>query len=161
MATIVVEDGSGLLTSNSYASEAELTAYAADRGVTIAGINAELLILAMDYIEQQKFKGTKNTQPQALQWPRYGVVIDSYVIDSDDIPLLLKEAQMEAALATDAGNNPSGSVDRSTKRETLGPMTVEYMDGARDQTYNRALETKLTKLLRRGSGGISAMAFRA
>jgi len=161
MATIIIEDGTGLLTSNSYASEAELIVYAGDRGVVITGIESELLITAMDYIEQQTFKGTKNTQPQALQWPRYGVVVDSYVIESDTIPQLLKDCQMEAALAVDAGNNPSGSVERSTKRETLGPMTVEYMDGARDKVYNKALETKLTKLLQRGSGGISTIAIRA
>jgi hypothetical protein len=161
MATIVVEDGTGLANSNSYASEAQLTTYAADRNVTVTGTAAVLLITAMDYIEQQPFKGNKNTKEQALQWPRFSVWIDSYSIDSDEIPLLLLEAQMEAALAVDAGNNPSGTVDRATKREKLDTLEVEYMDGARDQEFNRALETKLRKLLRVGTGGISAVTIRA
>jgi hypothetical protein len=161
MATIVVEDGTGLANSNSYASEAQLTTYAADRNVTVTGAADVLLITAMDYIEQQPFKGNKNTKEQALQWPRFSVWIDSYSIDSDEIPLLLLEAQMEAALAVDAGNNPSGTVDRATKREKLDTLEVEYMDGARDQEFNRALETKLRKLLRVGTGGISAVTIRA
>jgi hypothetical protein len=161
MATIVVEDGTGLANSNSYASEAQLATYAADRNVTVTGTASVLLITAMDYIEQQPFKGNKNTKEQALQWPRFSVWIDSYSIDSDEIPLLLLEAQMEAALAVDAGNNPSGTVDRATKREKLDTLEVEYMDGARDQEFNRALETKLRKLLRVGTGGISAVTIRA
>jgi hypothetical protein len=161
MATIVVEDGTGLANSNSYASEAQLATYAADRSVTVTGAADVLLITAMDYIEQQPFKGNKNTKEQALQWPRFSVWIDSYSIDSDEIPLLLLEAQMEAALAVDAGNNPSGTVDRATKREKLDTLEVEYMDGARDQEFNRALETKLRKLLRVGTGGISAVTIRA
>jgi hypothetical protein len=161
MATIVVEDGTGLANSNSYASEAQLATYAADRNVTVTGAADVLLVTAMDYIEQQPFKGNKNTKEQALQWPRFSVWIDSYSIDSDEIPLLLLEAQMEAALAVDAGNNPSGTVDRATKREKLDTLEVEYMDGARDQEFNRALETKLRKLLRVGTGGISAVTIRA
>jgi hypothetical protein len=161
MATIVVEDGTGLANSNSYASEAQLTTYAADRNVTVTGTAAVLLITAMDYVEQQLFKGTKNTKEQALQWPRFSVWVDSYSIDSDEIPFLLLEAQMEAALAVDIGNNPSGTVDRATKREKLDTLEVEYMDGARDQEFNRALETKLRKLIRVGTGGISAVAIRA
>jgi hypothetical protein len=161
MATIVVEDGTGLANSNSYASEAQLATYALDRNVTVTGAADVLLITAMDYIEQQPFKGTKNTKEQALQWPRFSVWIDSYSIDSDEIPFLLLEAQMEAALAVDIGNNPSGTVDRATKREKLDTLEVEYMDGARDQEFNRALETKLRKLLRVGTGGISAVAIRA
>lgn len=161
MATIVVEDGTGKTDSNSYASEAQLSTYAADRNVTVTGTAAVLLVTAMDYIEQQPFKGNKNTKEQALQWPRFSVWIDSYSIDSDEIPVLLLEAQMEAALAVDAGNNPSGTVDRATKREKLDTLEVEYMDGARDQEFNRALETKLRKLLRAGTGGISAVTIRA
>ena len=76
MATIVVEDGTGLASSNSYVSEADFATYAADRGVTITGTSAVLLIQAMDSIEEENFKGNKYTDAQALQWPRDGVYID-------------------------------------------------------------------------------------
>jgi hypothetical protein len=161
MATITVEDGTGKTDSNSYASEAELATYAADRSITVSGTAAVLLITAMDYIEQQPFKGTKGTKEQALQWPRFGVTVDGYPIDNDEMPQLLKDAQIEAALAVDGGTNPSGNVDRATKREKLDGLEVEYMDGARDEELNRALELKLSKLLKNSGGGISAVAMRA
>jgi hypothetical protein len=147
MATIVVEDGTGLTNSNSYVSEAELTTYATDRGVTISGTNAVLLIQSMDYIESQDFKGYKYTEEQALQWPRGNVSIDGYLIDVDEIPTLLKEAQMETALSIDAGNNPMATVGRATKREKVDVIEVEYMDNAAESVYITAAETKLTKLV--------------
>ena len=148
MATIVVEDGTGLANSNSYASEAELATYAADRGVTIAGTDTILLIQAMDYIEQQNFKGDKNTDAQALQWPRANVYIDNYPVLSTEIPQLLKDAQLEAAIATDGGNNPLANEDRATKKEKVDVIEVEYMDGARNSVYLKAVDNKLTKLLK-------------
>jgi hypothetical protein len=157
---VIVEDGTIVANANSYASEAELATYASDRGITIAGTDTQLLIRAMDYIEQQNFQGFKSTKDQALQWPRYGVWIDGYDIASDVIPVLLKEAQMEAAIAVDGGNDPMANVGRETKKEKLGDLEVEYMDGARNDEYNMALETKLTKLLKRNGGSISAVAIR-
>lgn len=160
MATIVIEDGSQVAGANSYVTEAELTTYATDRGLTLTGTPAVLLIQAMDYIEEQDFKGFKTSKEQPLQWPRYGVWIDGYDIASDVIPQLLKDCQMEAALATDAGNNPLSSVGREVKRQKLEGLEVEYMDGARFDTYNRALETKLQRLLKVGGSGLSTIAIR-
>jgi hypothetical protein len=143
---IIVEDGTGKTDSNSYVSEADFSTYAADRGITVTGTSAQLLIRAMDYIEQRRFRGVKNTKDQALQWPRYSVWIDTYSIDSDEIPLLLVEAQIEAALAVDAGNNPGSTIDRATKREKLDGLEVEYMDNAEAAAVNRTLNNKLRKL---------------
>lgn len=160
MATIVVETGTGATNSNSYVSEAELSTYATDRGVTIVGTAAVLLIQAMDYIEAQPYKGIKGSDAQALQWPRWGVVIDGYYVDTDAIPMLLKDAQCEVALGIDAGNNPLASVARVTKKEVVGDIEVEYMDDARESAYLKAAETKLQKLLKAAAGGISAVAIR-
>lgn len=152
MATIIVEDGTGKTDANSYASEAELTTYAADRGITITGTNNQLLILAMDYIESQNFKGTKNTKAQALQWPRYGVYIDNYHVDNDEIPVLLKEAQMEAALSIDASVDPLANIERSVKKEKLDTLEVEYMDNANETTIIRKITNKLRKLIKTAPG---------
>lgn len=146
--TITVEDGTGLTNSNSYASEAELTAYATARGVTIAGTEAILLIQAMDYIESQDFKGDKYSSTQALQWPRINVVVDSYYLDRDTLPVLLREAQMEVALSIDGGTNPMSNVGRATKMEKVDVIEVEYMDNAAESVYLMAAETKLKKLVK-------------
>lgn len=159
MTAIVVEDGTGLTNSNSYVSESELTTYATNRGITLVGVNTVLLHISMDYLEQQNFKGVKNTDEQSLQWPRYGVYIDGYYVDNDFIPDLLKESQMEFAIGIDAGNNLLAVIGRETKREKVDVIEVEYMDGARDNVYITAAETKLKKLLM--GGGASTMVIRA
>jgi len=50
MATIIVEDGSGLTTSNSYVTEAEVSTWATDRGITLTDTVAVLIIKGMDYL---------------------------------------------------------------------------------------------------------------
>jgi hypothetical protein len=147
MATIIVETGAGLTNSNSYVSESDLATYATDRGVTITGTAAVLIIQAMDYLESRQFLGTKSDIDQALQWPRFGVEVDAYYVDSDEIPTLLKQAEMEICIAIDGGVNPLANLGRETKREKVGDLEVEYAIGARPDTYLTAAEAKLRKLL--------------
>jgi len=147
MATIVVETGSGSSTANSYISEAELATYALDRGVTLTGTSAVLIIQAMDYLESKMFIGTKSTDPQNLQWPRTGVEVDNFYINSTTIPRLLKEAEMELCIALDGGVNPLANQGRETVKEKVGELEVEYSPSARAVTYLTAAETKLQKLL--------------
>jgi len=160
MATITVEDGTIVTGANSYVSEADFSTYATDRGITISGTAAVLLIQAMDYLEAQPFKGLKYSEDQPLQWPRYGVVIDSYELASDAIPQSLIDVQCELAIGIDGGNNPLANESRATKKEKVGDIEVEYMDGARNSTYLVAANTKIQKLLRSGAGGINAVAIR-
>ena len=159
MATIVVETGSIVSGANSYISEADMGTYATDRGVTIAGTAADLLIQAMDYIESQSFQGLKKTSAQALQWPRTNVVIDSYAVNSDVIPQLLKDALCEFCIGIDGGTNPLANVARETVREKVGDIEVEYSPNSRSADYLAAGETKLRKLLANQSG-ISARVIR-
>jgi hypothetical protein len=147
MATIIVETGAGLTNSNSYVSEADLATYATDRGITITGTAAVLIIQAMDYLESRQFLGTKSDIDQALQWPRFGVEVDAYYVDSDEIPTLLKQAEMEICIAIDGGIDPLANLGRETKREKVGDLEVEYAVGARPDTYLTAAEAKLRKLL--------------
>lgn len=160
MATIIVEDGSIVTGANSYISEAELTTYATDRGVTISGANDALIIQSMDTLEQSSFKGDISTEDQPLQWPRLNVVIDGYYVDSDEIPQLLKDSQAEIALAVDAGNNPLSPVPRATKKTKVGSIEVEFMDGASNTVKSPAINNKLNKLTKSG-GGLSVKAVRA
>lgn len=147
MATIIVETGAGLTNSNSYVSEADLATYAADRGVTVTGTAAVLIIQAMDYLESRQFLGTKSDITQALQWPRFGVEVDAYYVDADEIPTLLKQAEMEICISIDGGDDPLTNLSRETKREKVGDLEVEYAVGARPDTYLTAAEAKLRKLL--------------
>ena len=151
MATITKETGTGSSSSTSYADVADLTAYTGERNVTLGATNgdaSEVLILAMDYLESKNFIGDKGTKEQALQWPRTGAQINGYYIDSDEMPNVLLEAQMELAIAIDGGVNPLANVPRETTKEKVDVIEVEYSVAAHAQTYLQAAETKLERLVR-------------
>jgi hypothetical protein len=157
--TITVEDGSIVTGANSYATEAQFNVHAAARGIALTGDNGtseQLLILAMDYIESQNFIGAKLTKDQPLQWPRSGAVVDGFDVEETEIPDDLIFAQLEAAIAIDAGNNPMAPKSRETKREKVGDIEVEYSDGAKDAVELVAVNARLAKLVVGGSSGSSA-----
>lgn len=151
---IVVEDGTIVTGANSYVTSAELTTYATDRGVTITGTNAVLLIQAMDYIEAQNYKGYKSTAAQPLVWPREAVYIDGYLFDNDDIPEQLKNAQMATALAIDAGNSPYAVIERQTESERVDVIEVRYQKGSVSNPIDPSINQSLRKLLNGGQGNV-------
>lgn len=152
---IIVEDGSNVENANSYVTEAELSEYATARGITLTTASEQLLILSMDYIEALEYKGIKTYEEQPLQWPRYNVTVDGYWLDSDEIPKELKAGQMATAIAIDQGNSPLQTVGRSTKREKVDVLEVEYMDGSSINTTDPNITNSLKKLLKGGSNGTS------
>lgn len=160
MAVIIVETGDIVADANSYVSEAELTTYATDRGITLSGTANQLIIQSMDYTETRNFIGTKYTQGQSLQWPRSGAYIDGFLVGSDTIPQELKDAQMATAVSIDQGNDPAGTVDRATKREKLDVMEVEYQDNASSSPIVRSVINAFSKLIKGGSGIGSATVWR-
>jgi hypothetical protein len=101
-----VEDGSGLSGSNSYESVAGATAYHIEAGnaqwadIATDALREEALVRASRHIDRRfgrKFRGTKNQQAQAMQWPRS----DAY--DNDDflisgLPVALLRATAEYAM---------------------------------------------------------------
>ena len=145
--TIVVEDGSIVANANSYVSEAELVAYASARGITISGTNEQLLIRAMDYLESLDFIGLKYLSTQSLQWPRAYVEIDTYYVDIDEIPAELKKAQIEIALAIDAGNDPLSDIERQKSSVKVGELAVTY-ENNQSTTIVRKINNSLKKLIR-------------
>ena len=153
MATIIIEDGTVVPGANSYVTEAELTTYAADRGVTLAAATDVLLIKAMDYIESLAFIGDKSSEGQALQWPRNSVYIDGYYVESTTIPSALKTGQIATALAIDSDNSPLATVGRSTKREKVDVIEVEYMDSAAAQPIVKTINAAMRKILVSGGSG--------
>jgi len=153
VATIIVEDGSIVANANSYVSEAELSTFASNRGITLTGTAAVLIIQSMDYIESLNYKGFKLTDDQSLLWPRTGVIVDGYLISSDEIPQELKDGQMQTCIAIDEGNDPLQDSPRKTKREKVGDLEVEYSDSSSSVVINKKITATLKKLLDGGAGG--------
>lgn len=157
MATIIVEDGSIVPNANSYVSEADLTTYATDRGITLTAATDVLIINAMDYIESLDFIGYQLTEDQPLSWPRGNARKDDiYWYDTDEIPQDLIDGLCETCIAIDQGNDPSSLVERATKREKVGDLEVEYMDSASSTPINRKINNKLKDLV---NGSISGASF--
>ena len=120
-----------------YSTTTELTYYATARGITLSSDLDVLLTKASDYIESKDYKGDAVSADS--KWPRSSVYIDGSLIDSDTVPQGIKNSEMQTACDIDSGLDPLSNIERATKSEALGPMSVTYMD-------NASLTTRLTKV---------------
>jgi hypothetical protein len=126
-----------------------------------AGVNEPaleiLLTKAIDYLEQvrDRYRGTKVSGTQALQWPRIDVQVDSFDIAIDVIPQLLKDAQCQLAieLLTTDDLLPT-RLASPVKKEKVDVIETEYAVG--EGTYSplpklTKVEALLTPLFRFGN----------
>jgi hypothetical protein len=129
---LIIEDGTGVVGANTYASRQELIDYAALRGVDLsaeagAALDAAL-IRAIDYLEAQPFQGERASSTQALAWPRSDVWLHGILVGDDYIPRELVYGQLALAVEArtqDLQPNPTGK--GSVIEETVsGAVTVRY-----------------------------------
>lgn len=160
--TLVVEDGSGLETANSYVSLADCNTYHSDRGnSTWTGADADkeaAIIRGTQYLESHyrtRWNGVRVSRDQGLAWPRYDVVDpDGWDIDSDEVPQEVVSACCEAALrALTTDMQPDLERGGAVKSETVGPVSVTYADGASAKTKFTAIDDLLSGLVRSSSTG--------
>lgn len=151
--TITVETGTGAdPDANSYVSVADLEAYAADRGKTIAASDpGVLLIQAMDYLSLQNFAGIALDDEQPLSYPTA----------EKGVPERVKTAQFVLAMMYDSGQDPLAAIERATKSEQVDVIKVEYQDNAAARTLYPQLSALLAPLLATGSGGNNFVVTRA
>jgi len=124
-----------------YNTEAELTAYAAARGIALTGNESVLLTRALDWLELQPFSGTKTDPGQALEFPRNGDTV---------VPQRIKTAQLVAAIIYDGGGDPLAAIGPRVTQETVfGAVSVSYSDSGPLSTFY----PQLTALLRPYLGG--------
>jgi hypothetical protein len=167
---LIVEDGTGLPTADSYVDRttavARVTALygAADPFVAATGDEQDAdLRRAFRWIASEyrgRFKGQKLTRAQAGDYPREGATDgDGFEIASDEIPAELIDAQIEAARLLRGGTDLDGVLERggAIKREKVGPLETEYADGATGETITPTLDGILAGLL---DGGTSSMQVR-
>jgi hypothetical protein len=150
---LIKEDGTGVPDANTYADDADLTAYAADRGITLPATADErkvLLFKAMDYLEtlDARFLGARTASTQSLLWPRTGVYIYNDLLADTAIPSQLVKAQVVIAIAAqtiDLFPTAAGAARMAT-RQTVGPITVEYSAQGLEKTL-RPVITQANALL--------------
>lgn len=164
---LTIEDGSIVTGANSYITVAEYNAWAdarfgSGRSTAPADDTAteQLILRAMDYFETQSFKGAIVQEDQPLQFPRYGLVIDGYVKDSDEIPKEVKTSIYELAYANELSIGQLNTEERTVKREKIDGIEVEYADNSSSSDYSPAISMTMRKLLSNGGGMTSFRTFR-
>ena len=147
---LIIEDGSCVTGAQSYASVADLTNRMA--GLTGAPIVANtyttaqlenFLLQAMEYMETESFQGGKTKpQIQALQWPRWGVIVRGRAMLANQIPAELVQAQ--CALAIDATTldlqpttTATGVRGEVIEESVSGAVSVKYATLDVGRTLNR------------------------
>lgn len=129
---LVIEDGTLVAGANSFATRAELIAYAAARGKTLANdaTTDGRALQAMDWLwAQDNFCGDLVSSEQTTPFPRKGVVEgdeeEDYVYS---IPGAVKQVQLFLAFEASQGKTLISAIDASPllKRRKVGPMEREF-----------------------------------
>lgn len=162
---LTVETGVGLSTADSYISVADADTYHSSRGnVAWDDLDATddkepALRRATDYMVQvyrTRWKGVRMQADQALDWPRSGVYSEPfmyggigeqpYLVDDDIVPTEVARACAKLALKA-ASAELAPDLERATKREKVGPLEVEYMDGQVQYKRYREIDDMLKPYL--------------
>lgn len=160
----VVETGAGLANANSFASVAAADAYVADRGITgwtalTNQVKEQALIRATDFLEatyRSAWRGFRNTETQALSWPRYDLYVDMFLVDSDIVPAAVVRATIEMALRASTDATLIEDQGRVITRERVDVLETEYSEfGPRNTSYT-AVARMLSPYTNSSSGGAFA-----
>lgn len=158
--TLIVEDGTGLSTAESYISVADADTYFAARAnatwaALLTAAKEAALRAATDYMEGrygQLWKGARTSETQALSWPRYDVCVHGFAVASDAVPVPVARACADLAVRASADDLLADQGAQVTQ-ETVGPISVSYAPGARQVTRYAAVDERLGPYLRAGGTG--------
>lgn len=101
--SLIIESGAIVDGAESFVSVAELDSYASKRGLSLPTESAEkeiLLVKAMDYLlgREDDLQGQRVSIEQALPFPRDNVMVNGFSLASYDVPVQIKQAQMQLAV---------------------------------------------------------------
>lgn len=165
--SLIVEDGTGLATAQSYVSVADCTTYLAAKGdATWAAASSDALreaalvraTMALDGLYASKWPGFRYSEDQALAWPRsYAYDIDGYDIGSTTIPKALKNATCEAALLELASSGIlTKKGETGLKSLTIGPITKTWVGSSAPLgTVYPDIRNALARLVKPSGGNVA------
>jgi hypothetical protein len=158
--TIVIEDGTGKSDAEAYISVADATMYFTNRGnaswsaIASDALREAYLRLATEYMTQvyrYRWQGARYSEDQALDWPREGVVRDSWQVDTDEVPVEVQRACAELALKASSGDL-APDLEQSVIREKVASIEVEYDKASPQYKRYRAIDLMLMPYLKGGGG---------
>ncbi|MRW82889.1 hypothetical protein GJ698_02140 [Pseudoduganella sp. FT26W] len=140
---LTTETGVGLPNAESYASVAAADARCAALGVAdwapraeadkeVALRNATRFMLAT---YRTRWAGRRVYQAQALDWPRWNVIVDRFPVLSTVVPAEVVNACIDLAARAAAGVDLMPDLDvgnNQIKRDKTGPLETEYFENNTD-----------------------------
>ncbi|MBW3512926.1 DnaT-like ssDNA-binding protein [Janthinobacterium sp. NKUCC06_STL] len=139
---IIIETGAGLADADSYASVAAADARCASLGLTVWAALAEAskeiaLRKAVQFMAsyRTRWAGRRVYQHQALDWPRYNVVVDSFIVPSIIVPVDVVNACIDLAVRAGNGEDLLPDLDTGSnaiKKDKTGPLETEYFQNTTD-----------------------------
>lgn len=152
---LVVEDGTGIPTAESYSSVAEVAAYVALYDITGWDSNTttdekEVALRKatsyLDLVYGKNYKGSRNTKTQGLKWPRTGAVVNEFEVEDNEIPKDLKTATMIVAVKMLNGEDFLPDLDSPEalirERVKIGPIEVDETYAGGKGQYKRYTEVE-------------------
>ena len=164
-----VEDGTGKTNSESYASVINADDYQTGRGNTLwftlsTNEKEQALRRATDYMVQtyrDRWSGTRVTITQALDWPRYDVVIDAITsVDSDIVPYDIVHACIDLAFMAAAGNLMP-NIKQNAIRKKVSDIEIEYDRLSSQRTKYNVIDSILAPYLKGFTSGINSRLVRS
>lgn len=154
--TLLVEDGSGVVGANSYATEDDFDTYTEDHGYTVTVGDTEAALVRattiLDGIYRKSYPGTRtNGRTQYLQWPRtLATDAEGEEIADDEIPQEIIDATCEIALRELASPNsvlPDLERGGSIRSVKAGSVAIQYGDAAPNVTTLQIIDGILGPLI--------------
>lgn len=132
MASLVVEDGTGKATANTYISQADADTYFEKHlyGTSFSGASSAnkdiALMMSTRLIDNYfSFEGRKVGDSQALEFPRFDIEDRSgFLIDSGTIPQALKDATAELAKWLIASDRTADASGKGFKNLQVGSLSM-------------------------------------
>ena len=103
---------------------------------------------------RNRWQGARLDEDQALDWPRVGVVVDSWTVDSDEVPEIVARACAELALKVST-EDLQPDLTQAVIREKVGVIEVEYNRNSQQATRYKAIDNMLAPFLK--AGGAATM----
>ena len=160
---LIVETGAIITGAESYCTVDFATTYLANRGYTAwdalddTDAKEPALRKATDYMLAMfkgRWQGEIVDEDQALDWPRYDVVVDGYEVDYTIVPEAVKRACAELAYrASTADLSPD--LSQGVLSETVGQISVTYDKNSPQRARYAFVDALLAPYLT--SGGNTAM----
>ena len=139
---LITETGAGLADAESYASVAAADARCASLGLTAWAVLDEgakeiALRRATQFMAtyRTRWAGRRVHQQQALDWPRYNVAVDGFVLPSTSVPLDVVNASIDLAVRAGRGEDLLPDLDTGSnaiKKDKTGPLETEYFQNTTD-----------------------------